>query len=303
MSPSTTARSRRCSERAIRGRTGPTRRASSSSRRRSASSAISRACSLWTLLGGAIFFAVARRHIADNRLLVALLLSPAAVLCVISGQSSLITAAMLVTIFAWLDRRPVAAGILIGLLTLKPQLGVLFPIMLIASGRWRVFASAAVTTLAHRRRDRAGVRPAGVGRFRHERPGGQQSGARRPRAHRDAVLHDRLHEPARHRSAVQRRHGGAALRLGLLRSLLSFWAFRMRRDADPLMLMALFLACSVAAVPYMLSYDTLAPYVCGAAAARRGIARRNGPALRAARLLAAADPDGVRQSGMFRVRR
>ena len=33
--------------------------------------------------------------------------------------------------------------------------------------------------------------------------------------------------------------------------------FRMRRDANPLMLMALFLACSIAAVPYMLSYDTL----------------------------------------------
>ena len=32
----------------------------------------------------------------------------------------------------------------------------------------------------------------------------------------------------------------------------------MRRDADPLWLMALFFACSVTAVPYMLSYDTLA---------------------------------------------
>src|ERR1044072_1839941 len=102
---------------------------------------------LWALLGGAIFFAVARRHISQNRLLIALLLSPAAVLCVISGQSSLITAAMLVTIFAWLDRQPIAAGLLIGLLTLKPQLGILFPVMLIASARWRVFASAALTAL------------------------------------------------------------------------------------------------------------------------------------------------------------
>src|SRR5205085_5917047 len=36
------------------------------------------------------------------------------------------------------------------------------------------------------------------------------------------------------------------------------WAFRMRRDANPLWLMALFLACSATAVPYLLSYDTLA---------------------------------------------
>ena len=35
-------------------------------------------------------------------------------------------------------------------------------------------------------------------------------------------------------------------------------AFRVRREADPLMLMALFLACAVTAVPYLLSYDTLA---------------------------------------------
>src|ERR1043165_5596572 len=103
---------------------------------------------VWTLLAGALFLAVARRHFEDTRLVCALMLSPAVVLCVISGQSSLITAAMLITIFVWLAKRPIAAGIFIGLLTLKPQLGSLFPVMLIASARWRVFASATVTALA-----------------------------------------------------------------------------------------------------------------------------------------------------------
>jgi hypothetical protein len=37
---------------------------------------------------------------------------------------------------------------LIGLLTVKPQLGILFPFMLMASGRWRVFIAAAATALA-----------------------------------------------------------------------------------------------------------------------------------------------------------
>src|SRR6478672_6259043 len=32
---------------------------------------------VWTILGGALFFAVSRHHIADNRVLVALILSPA----------------------------------------------------------------------------------------------------------------------------------------------------------------------------------------------------------------------------------
>ncbi len=72
---------------------------------------------VWTVLGVALFIAVARSHFSDSRLLLALVLSPAAVLCLISGQSSLITAAMLVAIFSFLDRRPVAAGILIDLLT------------------------------------------------------------------------------------------------------------------------------------------------------------------------------------------
>src|ERR1043166_3053848 len=92
---------------------------------------------VWTVLGVALFIAVARAHIADRHLRLALLLSPAAVLCVISGQRSLITAALLIAIFFWLDRKPIAAGVLIGLFTLKPQLGVFLPVMLIASGRWR----------------------------------------------------------------------------------------------------------------------------------------------------------------------
>lgn len=55
---------------------------------------------------------------------------------------------MLIGIFAFLDRRPLLAGLLVGLLTIKPQFGVLIPVLLIASGRWRVFTVATVTALA-----------------------------------------------------------------------------------------------------------------------------------------------------------
>ena len=102
----------------------------------------------WTVLGVVVFLAVARRHLHDPRLLLALVLSPAAMLCIIAGQNSLITVAIMVGAFACLDRRPVLAGVLIGLLTLKPQVGFLFPVMLAASGRWRVFFVAAATTVA-----------------------------------------------------------------------------------------------------------------------------------------------------------
>jgi hypothetical protein len=36
-----------------------------------------------------------------------------------------------------------------------------------------------------------------------------------------------------------------------------FWAFRRHGDADPLKLHALFFACSAAATPYLMGYDTL----------------------------------------------
>ena len=87
------------------------------------------------------------RQVADWRVLIPVLISPAALFCLVSAQSSFLTGAMMPAIFAWLDRRPIQMGVLIGLLTIKPRLGILFPFMLIASGRWRVFAAITVTAL------------------------------------------------------------------------------------------------------------------------------------------------------------
>jgi alpha-1,2-mannosyltransferase len=44
--------------------------------------------------------------------------------------------------------RPILAGICIGLLAIKPQMGLLMPFALIASGQWRVVAAAATTVLS-----------------------------------------------------------------------------------------------------------------------------------------------------------
>lgn len=106
------------------------------------------ALAVWTALGLAGFIALARRQFHDWHLFAAIVFSPAVVFCLIAGQSSLITAMMLIGIFAWLDRRPILAGVLIGLLTLKPQLGLLFPVVLVVSERWRVFCTAVVTAIA-----------------------------------------------------------------------------------------------------------------------------------------------------------
>ncbi len=64
------------------------------------------------------------------------------------GQNGFLTAALLGGALLMLDRRPVIAGVLIGLLAYKPQFGVLIPLVLAASGRWTSFLAAAATVLA-----------------------------------------------------------------------------------------------------------------------------------------------------------
>jgi hypothetical protein len=63
------------------------------------------------------------------------------------GHNGFLTAALFTGALLQLDRRPIVAGILFGLIAYKPQFGVLVPIVLAASGRWRAFATAAVTVL------------------------------------------------------------------------------------------------------------------------------------------------------------
>jgi hypothetical protein len=61
------------------------------------------------------------------------------------GQNGFLTAALLAGGLALLDRRPAISGILFGLMIYKPQFGLMIPVALVAGGRWRVFAAAAVT--------------------------------------------------------------------------------------------------------------------------------------------------------------
>ena len=64
------------------------------------------------------------------------------------GHNGFLTAALIGAALVSLDRRPLLAGVLIGLIAYKPQLGILFPLVLAATGRWRSFAAAAATIAA-----------------------------------------------------------------------------------------------------------------------------------------------------------
>ena len=73
--------------------------------------------------------------------------APATGIAIIAGQSGLLTGALMVGGFRAATNRPILAGALFGLLTVKPQLGVLIPVALLAAGLWRVAASAIVTSV------------------------------------------------------------------------------------------------------------------------------------------------------------
>ena len=61
------------------------------------------------------------------------------------GQNGFLTAALIGGALVMLDRRPLLAGVLFGLLAYKPQFGLMVPLVLAVSGRWRCFAAAAAT--------------------------------------------------------------------------------------------------------------------------------------------------------------
>src|ERR1035437_5013012 len=81
----------------------------------------------------------------DPLWLLAALAFPAVFVNIGHGNNGLLTAALLGAALLALDRRPVLAGILFGLIAYKPQFGVLIPLVLIATGRWRAFTAAAMT--------------------------------------------------------------------------------------------------------------------------------------------------------------
>src|ERR1700724_3021257 len=84
---------------------------------------------------------------ADPLWLLLALAFPAVLINVGHGHNGFLTAALLGGGLVILDRRPLLAGILFGLMAYKPQFGLMIPIALAAGGYWRTFAAAAVTAV------------------------------------------------------------------------------------------------------------------------------------------------------------
>jgi hypothetical protein len=63
------------------------------------------------------------------------------------GQNGFLLAGLIGLSLVLMERRPRLSRILLGLLTFKPQFGILFPFALLASRKWRVIGSAIATSV------------------------------------------------------------------------------------------------------------------------------------------------------------
>ncbi|HEX8263150.1 MAG TPA: glycosyltransferase family 87 protein [Allosphingosinicella sp.] len=103
----------------------------------------------WLALTGAAFAAAARPYLRDAGLPAWLaVIAPATLLNVWAGHYGLLIGALWLGAFHLLPRRPGLAGVLIGLMLVKPHLAVLAPLILARRGEWRAFAAAAATAAA-----------------------------------------------------------------------------------------------------------------------------------------------------------
>lgn len=102
----------------------------------------------WVLASIVPYLAVMRAIVGHNFGVLLALAAPFVMINALVGQNGFLTAALIGSTLYLIPMRPVLAGICLGLLTYKPQYGLLFPIVLIAAGHWRVFVSATVTAIA-----------------------------------------------------------------------------------------------------------------------------------------------------------
>jgi len=97
----------------------------------------------WVLLTFAAYCLAMRRWAPEMPWLA--LSFPPLLVNAITGQAGLLIAALLIGAMALLPKRPVLAGVLLGLLIVKPQLGLILPFALLAGREWRAIAGAAAS--------------------------------------------------------------------------------------------------------------------------------------------------------------
>lgn len=102
---------------------------------------------LWTIGSLALLYLVLVWGGVSHTAAIVATLSPAALNNIIFGQTGALTAALLLGALLFAGRRQIGSGVFAGLLTVKPQLGLLIPICLLAARNWRAIATAIIVAL------------------------------------------------------------------------------------------------------------------------------------------------------------
>ncbi|MBE9558322.1 MAG: DUF2029 domain-containing protein [Proteobacteria bacterium] len=102
---------------------------------------------IWASLTLLAFVLVVRKLAPSPRTLWVTLAFPGTYINFLQGQNGFLTAALFGGAVLYLDKRPVLAGIMFGLLSYKPHMGLLIPLALICGRQWTAFFSAAITTV------------------------------------------------------------------------------------------------------------------------------------------------------------
>ena len=164
-----------------------------------------------------------------TRLLLALL-APTSLLIMDAGQNGLLSGALFIAAMRLLDRRPVWSGILLGILSFKPHLGLLIPFALLAGRLWipLIVAFATVLILAALSLAIWGADP-WIAYIEQDAVSAALAFLEKGAGLRDGHVVDPVH--GRTDSRFRDRHGATLCRLSVPRSRLPRWsgAFAMAR--------------------------------------------------------------------------
>jgi arabinofuranan 3-O-arabinosyltransferase len=102
----------------------------------------------WVAASWFAFYRALRLALPGRDAILLAFATPAVFVNAYGGQNGTWTAALLGGGLCLLERRPVLAGMMFGLLTFKPHLGLLIPVALLAGRRWHALFAATATAAA-----------------------------------------------------------------------------------------------------------------------------------------------------------
>ena len=100
---------------------------------------------LWTGISLILYLVFSFHRRANRYINYLIVLAPTTIVSIETGQTGLLSSALILGGFRLVATRPIVSGALFGLASFKPQLGILIPIALVSARLWLPLAAAGVT--------------------------------------------------------------------------------------------------------------------------------------------------------------